>query len=191
MMPRRAFGVFLALVICLATIPRSYGALNAYLTLKGSNGGKSYRCTPKADGSFTFSNVEPGTYALLVCGGQDLFSGGGGGGSSPATIEISSFSWGMSNSSTTGPGSAGSGRQAGSSSSGSSTTGVVAGDVNNDGRPDLIAKKHIGKAVTVTLSNPTQDGSVYSKVCVNDIVITSRCDATGRVAGWDMKKATK
>lgn len=71
----------------------SFAALNAYLKLKSLSGGKTYTCKLDNNGKFSFENVEPGKYDLIfVLDGSKSQDDG-----TIQSIEISSFSWGASN----------------------------------------------------------------------------------------------
>ena len=84
------FTVAALFVLAISTIGSSvsFGGIEAYLNLKGSNG-QSYKATPDASGKFTFEDVEPGTYRLLFVGSPAIFES-----AHPPLIEIQSFSWG-------------------------------------------------------------------------------------------------
>jgi hypothetical protein len=172
----------------------SFAALNAYLTLKGANG-KTYQSTVDPNGKFSFTNVEPGTYSLIwVC--DD-------GSNPPSSIEISSFSWGATNSGSVSSGSMSSGRASGtvqtktsqvtrsniSNNRVSCPSGVTVatGDVDGDGTADMITSP-----VTITSPSLTKVGMTYQKIVFENVMVSSVCSPGGACkASWNLKKNVK
>jgi len=174
------------LALSLFASSASFGALNAYIIFKSSDG-KIYKATPDANGKFTFTNVQPGTYSLILAGSDEYFAAKKKADKDKHKdeIELMSFSWGAS-SSTISSGSSSSSSSSASSilskSSDKSTLGVAITDMNNDGRNDFAVQK-IREPKLVSLDNPVKDGSAYYVVIMKDVIITSACPVSGTVNG--------
>jgi hypothetical protein len=182
----------------------SFAALNAYLQLKGQKSGKTYKCKLDESGKFSFHDVEPGQYDLVfeVTATDQAGNTGADSRTMPTSIEISSFSWGMSNSgSLSVSGVQGkstpvtrsnisNNRTAGSAAPPEVTSGgvrVATGDVNGDGVADMITSP-----VTVKGWDPSTKQGVMSKVVIHDIVIMSVSSPEGTVkGGWNLKENVK
>jgi hypothetical protein len=188
----------------------SFAALNAYLKLKPSKGTKgeaTYQCKLDESGKFSFHDVAPGQYDLVleVTATDQAGNTGSDSKTMPSSIEISSFSWGTSNS-----GSLSTSAVQGKStqvtrsniSNNKSATWTVdsqppdvtcdgvrvaTGDVNGDGVPDMITS-----AVTVKGWDPEKKEGISSKVVIHDITIMSVSSPEGACkASWDLKKNVK
>ncbi|MEP7234645.1 MAG: hypothetical protein ABI778_05050 [Ignavibacteriota bacterium] len=203
---RRILGVFIV-VASLVVTSTSFAALNAYLKLKRSDG-KTYSCTCDAGGNFKFLNVEPGTYKLLWVVGQ-----GEGSLSEPSSIEISSFSWGATNT-----GSMLSSEQAKSTQvtrsniSNNRTAGTVeTGAADATSQPVTKSSSNIqnnlttgggtGKVsvqdlhYTCTSSQVSKSGTDNFVIVLEDVVVSSVTSPSGKIgsmrATWDLAKGTK
>ncbi|MEP7234033.1 MAG: type VI secretion system tube protein Hcp [Ignavibacteriota bacterium] len=184
----------------------SFGALNAYLKLKGQHSGKSYKAVPDASGKFSFKDVAPDTYTLVFVGSP----------ASPAVtvkgessddghkdwIEISSFSFGSSNSGSMTTGSGASGREASAPSVSEivvtkqmdavSPRGVtVASGAPN--RSTLATQCAKGTHFPpVKLEMRTTGSGDPSTVVYQDIVVASTGTLDGAVkASWNLKENVK
>ncbi len=80
----------------------SFAAVDAYLTLEGTKGEGIYQAKiDPATGNCMIKNIPQGTYTATLTGSPEYFNSHS---SDGGTIEISSFSWGTSNSSSIGTG---------------------------------------------------------------------------------------
>lgn len=167
-------GLVVALLTALSV--ESFAALNAYLKLKRGDG-KTYTANVDNTGKFTFDNVEPGKYDLVI-GVEGTKSEED---ATIRTIEISSFSWGISSASSSGP-SVKHGRKAANAATVTSNGKAVATeDTNGDGIPDKITTP-----VTYTPKN------IYSgilDVIFHEITVTKKVTVEGSVkTTWNIKK---
>ena len=208
---QRVLGISLVLASMLISAT-SFAALNAYLQLKGS-GGRSYSCSADASGNFSFTNVEPGNYKLVW-----VLPGGSGEPSGACKIELSSFSWGTSNS----------GAISGESFQGKSTQ-VTRSNISNNrsagsgdpGPADATGNKLSVKSssniqnnlsaggsgggsgkvsvsdfhFTCDASQVSKSGSELSCTVLDNIVVTGSTSPSGKVGSmtttYDLKKGTK
>ena len=143
-----------------------------YLTLAGQKpGSKSYIAKPDANGKFSFKDVEKGAYTLKINGSKDYFTGAAKQHKDP--MEVSSFSWGSKSLEV-------------ASSAG---VRVAAADLNGDGTAERCANgQHIKSAIKVSFDNPTNEGDVYYKVVMQDIVISNIACPSGSITGFAIKE---
>ena len=168
----------LILVLLVAMSIESSAALNAYLKLKRADG-KMYTAKVDATGKFTFENVEPGKYDLVV-GVEGTKSEEDG---TIRTIEISSFSWGVSTGTSSGA-SVKHGRKAAKTTAPAVTSNgkaVATEDTNGDGIADKI---------TTPLSfTPKNIYSGVLDVIFHEITVTKKVTVEGSVkTTWNIKK---
>jgi hypothetical protein len=187
---------FASLVVALATffsVP-SFAALNAYLKLKSVSGGKTYTCKLDQSGKFSFENVEPGTYDLVLDGSRSSDDG------TIQSIEINSFSWGASN--TTGKqgkstpvtrSNISNNRTANKTFTVDATGPVITcngktvptGDLDGDGIPDEISS-------SIIWSPKSNLRSSSADVILHDIVVTTAATVEGKMkASWNLKENVK
>ena len=153
-------------------------ALNAYLKLKGANG-KSYTCTPDANGKFSFKDVAPGKYELQIVGSPEYFMDKEKG--HKDELELESFSWGVAN-----------GKSKPLSVTKSPTAGTDDGaaagsDLSGGGLTEPTAKakalRDKIRSLRVSIENPTSNGDEMYKVVLEDIVISSVSSPSGTIQG--------
>ncbi|MDP4220866.1 MAG: type VI secretion system tube protein Hcp [Bacteroidota bacterium] len=72
----------------------SFAAVDAYLVLEGTNVDATFKCKIDGAGECDFKDVKPGTYKVTLVASPEYFTSHG---SDGKTIEISSFSFGVSN----------------------------------------------------------------------------------------------
>lgn len=156
---QRIFGATVVAAFLLLSTT-SFAALNAYLTLKGANG-KSYTCTADNSGQFSFKDVQPGTYKLIW-----TLPKGDGAPTGECAIEISSFSWGASNSTSVGGSGMGAGKSTISTTTTTETTTTTIDETSNNQV----------KRSKSNVSNNRSTGAGAGKVSLQDIHF--RCDAT-------------
>jgi len=188
-----------SLIVALATFfsAPSFAALNAYLKLKSLSGGKTYTCKLDDNGKFSFENVEPGKYDLIfVLDGSRSTDDG-----TIQSIEISSFSWGASNTA----GKQGKSTPVTRSNISNNRTAntrtatvdaqgpivtcngktVATGDLDGDGIPDVLS-------ASVIWSPKSNLRSSSPDVILHDIVVTSSTTVEGKVKpSWNIKENTK
>ncbi len=179
----------------------SFAALNAYLTLKGSNG-KSYTCTADASGQFSFKDVQPGTYKLVW-----VLPKGDGEPTGACTIQISSFSWGATNTSSVGNGG---GMGAGKSTvTTTTTTTETTTTLDQAGKSTPVTRSNISNnrssgagagKVSVQdlhftcdaskLKSSVEPGGMYETIILEDVMVSSVSSPSGKVsaASWDLAK---
>ena len=143
---------------------QSFGALNAYLQLKGTKNGKSYKTTTDATGKFSFKDVVPGSYELRFVGSPEYFAAAEKG--HKDAIEVISFQYGMALSQSGAGGSH-------ASQAGSLDSRVADADVTGDRK----------SAKTIMLAKTTKDGKTYYKIIYTDIVISAVCSPRGALQG--------
>lgn len=139
-----------------------FGAYDVYITLKGSHG-KSYKAIISPNGKFTFKDVEPGTYKLLLVGSPEYFTAAEK--AHKDAIEVISFQYGSALTQTSGSGST------------APTPGHRVADA------DVTGDQRIMQPKKVTLANPTKDGLTYYKIILEDITISSVCSPSGTSKG--------
>lgn len=168
----------LGLVVALLAVMsiESFAALNAYLKLKRGDG-KTYTANVDNTGKFTFENVEPGKYDLVI-GVEGTKSDED---ATIRTIEISSFSWGISTSPSSRP-SVKHGRRAASTAAVTSDGKAVATeDTNGDGIADKISSP-------LTYS-PKNIYSGLLDVIFHEITVTKKVTVEGSIkTTWNIKK---
>ena len=193
---QRIFGATVVAAFLLLSTT-SFAALNAYLTLKGSNS-KSYTCTADNSGQFSFKDVEPGTYKLVwTLKGEGEPTG-------PCSIEISSFSWGTSN-----PVSGGRrGMSAGKSTiSTTTTTTETTTTTDQAGRTSPVSRGNVTNNPTIgggagkvsvqgisftcnasKLRKSTEAGGMYETIILEEVMVSSVSSASGKVdrMSWDL-----
>jgi len=183
-----------SLIIMLATfvtVP-SFAALNAYLKLKSLSGGKTYTCKLDEKGEFSFVNVEPGKYDLVfVLDGSRSTDDG-----TIQSIEISSFSWGASNtagkqgkSTPVTRSNISNNRTATVDAKGPEVTcngkTVATGDLDGDGIPDVLAS-------SVIWSPKSNIHSTLLDVIFHEITVTNSTTVEGKLkASWNLKENVK
>jgi len=196
-------GIFVLAVLLFAS--NSFAALNYYLTLKGQKQGKIYKATPDAGGKFTFTNVEPDMYDLTFVVTATDQAGNTGSDAKVSKIEISSFSWGTTNSGSVVsvvPGETGRNTPVTRSNISNnrsftvdatapvvtlSGTRVATGDLNGDGVPDVISSP-----VSVTIDSHPTDPSQVSQIVLKNILVMSVSSPSGACkASYDLKKNVK
>jgi hypothetical protein len=189
---------FASLVVALATFfsAPSFAALNAYLKLKSTSGGKTYSCKLDESGKFSFENVEPGKYDLVfVLDGSRSTDDG-----TIQSIEINSFSWGASNSagkqgkSTPVTRSNISNNRTANKTFTVDATGptvtcngktVATGDLDGDGIADELSS-------SIIWSPKSNLRSSSADVILHDIVVTNATTVEGKCkASWNLKENTK
>jgi hypothetical protein len=154
----------------------SYGAVNAYLIFKSSDG-KTFKATPDAGGKFSFTNVQPGTYSLILAGSDEYFAAKSADKDKHKNwIELQSFSWGTSSGTII------------SKSTDKSTPGIAVADVNKDGRNDFAVQNIISSPRKISLDNPVKDGSAYYVIVMSNVIVTSACSASGTVSNIAIKE---
>lgn len=172
----RAIWVSFFIVAITFISSQTLAATGQHLTLKGTNG-KTYSATTDASGTFTFTNVEPGTYKLIWV----LPNGTTPQNTQSAKIDISSFSWGE----TASPSLAStmSDYVRGRSSSTPPTPkpmGLVSGTSNAQGKSTPVTRSNISN--NRSGSELQVSGSECFTVLLEDIVVSSVTTATGTVS---------
>ncbi len=178
----------LSLIIALlATMSiESFAALNAYLKLKRAKDGKTYTAKVDATGKFSFDNVEPGKYDLII--GLE---------GTPSeedrtirSIEISSFSWGEASatgSRTKSRSNIQNNRTATVDAQGPTVNGksVATGDLNGDGIADTIT--------TPVTYSPKNIYSGLIDVVFHELTVTKKMETIeGKVkTTWNLKENVK
>ncbi len=171
----------------------SQAKTNIYLELKEQTTGTSYRCPVNGNGKFSFEGVAPGKYTISVSFNGDACL---------STIELSSFSWGASNSGSLSAGSASTGkstqvtrsnisnnRSASPSPVAASGVRVAVGDVDGDGVMDMITSPVV---VTLGGNKPASNETVYPTIVLRDILVSSVCSPKGDLkATYDIKMNKK
>jgi hypothetical protein len=195
---------FTASLIALAVLffsSQAFAAVDAFIWFKNTSTGNTFKCKIDNDGKFSCPNVEPGKYdVIFVCSGETSPTGEKKSGC-PSSIEISSFSWGTSNTA----GKQGKSTQVTRSNISNNraagftvdATGpvvtidgvrVATADVNGDGVSDKISSP-----VSVSLGHLVLIGHDYSQVVLKDIVVSSESSKLdGAVkASWNLKENVK
>ncbi|HET9135074.1 MAG TPA: hypothetical protein VFO76_00440 [Candidatus Kapabacteria bacterium] len=170
--------VIIALSVTLATAATG-SAQGKHIKLSGN--GKTYEATADENGNFSFTGVEPGTYKLVWV----LPKGTTPQNTESASIEISSFSWGASNSTPTG-----------SMAQGKSTPATRSNISNNRGGASVDGELSQGKSTPATRSNisnnrtgsqlQVSNGECFT-VVLEDVVISSVTTASGTVKTCTVK----
>jgi hypothetical protein len=172
--------VIVALSVTLANAVTS-SAQGKHIKLSGN--GKTYEATTDNNGNFSFVNVEPGTYKLIWV----LPKGTTPQNTESTSIEISSFSWGATNSSPS---------STGSMAQGKSTPVTRSNISNNRGGASVDGELSQGKSTPVTRSNISNNrtgsqlhvsGSECFTVVLEDVVISSVTTAGGTVKTCTVK----
>ncbi len=176
---RFSFASIIAFVFSLMITANAFAAVDMFLKIEGISGEGTYKAKiDPATGNVDFQNIPSGHYKttlLLSDGSMSARRSPGASDSHPSTIEISSFSWGATN-----------------SSIGSQSCGAGAGKVSMNDLNVTSSNTHVsGYSLSSGGDNPSESISFNSKSSPQTGGFTTKRTLTVRKAGGDQENYYK
>lgn len=159
--------IAIATFAILALATTSQAALNAYLQLKNTKTGDTFKCQLDTRGKFTFKDVPPGTYELSIRCDEEYYTALTSG---DHKSEIQLAKWDLKENK-------GNARMGGDPIPGIDVRGVAT--TEGDPNRDVVGRKN----GALHAADFKRSGNEYYKIVLEDVVISNLSSPTGQIQG--------